>query len=130
MIACILPGTSPDDLAAALRRAAGDGVEIDNLHPGEVIPEQADMGLFDSLCEILQECDPQGVPVPLLLTTPTDARHFDRMGIQTYGFQPMNLPPEINLAQLAHAHDERIPVEAVAFGVEAMYQALHRFGGG
>ncbi len=129
-IACILPGTSPDDLAAALRRVVGDGVEIEIVHPGEVIPEQADMGLFDTLCEILRECDPQGVPVPLLLTTPTDARHFDRLGIQTYGFQPMNLPPEINLAQLAHASDERIPIEAVAFGAEAMYQVLHRFGVG
>jgi len=34
------------------------------------------------------------------------------------------------MAQLAHAPDERIPVEAVAFGAEAMYQVLHRFGRG
>jgi acetylornithine deacetylase/succinyl-diaminopimelate desuccinylase-like protein len=40
---------------------------------------------------------------------------------------PMNLPPGLNIMQLAHAADERIPVEALDFGANAMYQALQRY---
>ena len=36
----------------------------------------------------------------------------------------MKLPKGFNVAELIHAADERIPVEAVEFGAEAMYSAL------
>lgn len=128
LFAMLLPGYSPEDLVTELRHLAGDGVEFEITHPGDPIPAEADMGMFDTLCEIIREGDPQGIPTPLLLTTPTDARTFDRLGIQTYGFQPMKLPPEVEMASLAHGADERIPVEAINFGTEALYKLLHRFG--
>ena len=40
----------------------------------------------------------------------------------------MKLPEEFLFANLAHAADERIPVEALDFGTEAILQALQRFG--
>jgi acetylornithine deacetylase/succinyl-diaminopimelate desuccinylase-like protein len=85
------------------------------------------MGLFPLLSNILREADPAGIPLPLLLSAVTDGRYFSRLGIQTYGFLPMKLPPGWDFSQLIHAADERIPVEAVAFGAEAIYQALLRF---
>jgi acetylornithine deacetylase/succinyl-diaminopimelate desuccinylase-like protein len=57
----------------------------------------------------------------------TDGRFFSKLGIQTYGFTPMNLPPDLNLLKHTHAADERIPVEALAFGANAMYKALQRY---
>jgi len=60
----------------------------------------------------------------------TDGRHFARLGIQTYGFTPMKMPPGLDYWKLAHGPDERIPVEALDFGVEALYQLLQRFGEG
>jgi acetylornithine deacetylase/succinyl-diaminopimelate desuccinylase-like protein len=42
-----------------------------------------------------------------------DAKHFERAGIQTYGFTPMNLPEEFVCSEIIHAADERIPVEAI-----------------
>jgi acetylornithine deacetylase/succinyl-diaminopimelate desuccinylase-like protein len=128
MFGCLLPGYSPEDLLTELRRIVGDQVELQVTHPGRIVPDEPDMGLFDTLCAILRESDPQGVPMPILLTTPTDAPKFARLGIQTYGFQPMNLPPDVNLATLAHAPNERIPVEALEFGTAATYQVLQRFG--
>ncbi len=128
MFACVLPGYSPEDLVAELRRIAGKEVELEVTHPGEIVPVKPDMGLFDTLCEILREGDPQGVPAPLLLTAPTDARHFARLGIQTYGFQPMKLPPDVDIVRLSHGADERIPVEALEFGTAAIYRVLQRFG--
>ena len=77
---------------------------------------------------ILQEADPEGIPLPLLLSGTSDARFFSRLGIQTYGFTPMNLPADFRFTQAIHAADERIPVEAVGFGAEAIHEALRRYG--
>ena len=86
------------------------------------------MGLFDTLSDIIREHDPDVVPLPMLLPATTDAKSFSRLGIQTYGFTPMVLPEEFNFMQTIHAADERIPIEALDFGVEAVYEVLQRFG--
>jgi acetylornithine deacetylase/succinyl-diaminopimelate desuccinylase-like protein len=82
------------------------------------------MGWFKTLGDILLQHDPEGIPVPMLIGGVTDARFFSRVGIQTYGYLPMNLPPDFDFSSTIHAADERIPVEAVAFGADAIYQAL------
>jgi len=123
----LLPGYHPDDLIGELRRIIGNEMEIQVIRydPG---PTEPDMGLFDTLAGILRNSDPQGIPVPLLLSGITDGRLFSRLGIQTYGFLPMMLPEDFNFTQTIHAGDERVPVEAIDFGTNAVYEVLHRFG--
>ena len=123
----MLPGCSPDSMMAELRQVIGNDVGLEPIRhdPG---PAEPDMGLFDTLADIVRQADPDGIPMPLLLVATTDARLFSRLGIQTYGFLPMNLPEEFNFLQLIHAADERIPVESLDFGTDAIYKALQRFG--
>jgi acetylornithine deacetylase/succinyl-diaminopimelate desuccinylase-like protein len=123
----LLPGYGPDDLLAELRQVLGAEVELEIAfyEPG---PPEPDMGLFGTLAGILRAADPQGIPTPMLLSGVTDGRFFARLGIQTYGFLPMRLPPEFNFTATIHAADERIPVEALGFGADAVYQVLRRFG--
>lgn len=123
----LLPGFGPADMIAELRQIIGAEAELEVVRhdPG---PAEPDMGLFDTLAGILREADPSGSPLPLLLTAVTDARFFSRLGIQTYGFLPMNLPADFNFSQTIHAADERIPVDAVDFGANAIFQALQRYG--
>jgi acetylornithine deacetylase/succinyl-diaminopimelate desuccinylase-like protein len=128
MMASLLPGFGPEDLLNEIRPIIGDDIDLQISNVGEIGPKTPNMGLFNTLCEILNEGDPNGTPMPLLLTTPTDARHFARFGIQTYGFQPMNLPPEINIEELAHSSNERITLEALEFGTSSIYKVLQRFG--
>ena len=123
----LLPGCSLEDAIGEIREMTGAEFEYEVLHNVEPGPEKPDMGLYDTLCQILREADPQGVPMPLMLTAPTDARLYNRLGIQTYGFQPVKLPPDIQIEQLAHAADERIPVDALEFGTNAIYKLLQRF---
>ncbi len=78
------------------------------------------------LAEILRQKDPEGVPIPALLPGYTDARHFARLGIQTYGFLPMRLPKEISV-DLIHAPNERVPVEALRFGTDCLVEAVERY---
>jgi acetylornithine deacetylase/succinyl-diaminopimelate desuccinylase-like protein len=123
----LLPGFKPEALVAELQTLLGNEVEFEVMHydPG---PPTQDMGMFDTLAGILREADSTGIPVPLLLSAVTDARFFAQLGIQTYGFLPMQLPDDFNFTQTVHAADERIPVDALAFGANAIYAALQRFG--
>jgi acetylornithine deacetylase/succinyl-diaminopimelate desuccinylase-like protein len=123
----LLPGYQPDDLLSEVRAIVGDEVEIEvvKFQPG---PPPPDMTHFDTLAKILREADPQGTAIPYVVSGVTDAAHFSRLGIQTYGFLPMNLPMSFNFANTVHGADERIPVDALLFGVETVYQAVQRLG--
>ena len=105
----------------------GEEVELEVIRhdPG---PPEPDMTLFETLKRILRSADPDGEPIPILLPGATDARFFSKLGIQTYGYLPMKLPPEFHFSHLIHGPDERIPVDALTFGTEAIYQLMHRFG--
>ena len=127
----MLPGVRPEQMIAEVRELIGLGeedVEIRVLQyePG---PEKIDLGLFDHLAGVLKQLDPEGIPVPYLLTAVTDGRHLAKLGIQSYGFIPMQLPEDFEFFKLAHAADERIPVEAVRFGAEGIYQAVREYRG-
>lgn len=121
-----LPGVAPDGLIAELQALVGDDVELELVRhdPG---PSAPDLGLFETLAGVIRELDPEGVPVPLLQIGVTDGRFFSRVGVQTYGFLPMRLPEDFQYAKLIHAADERIPVEALEFGAEAVWRAIQRF---
>lgn len=123
----LLPGCTDKDMLSELGQLLGDEVELTVLKH-EAGPPEADMGLFDTLSGILKEADPDGTPGPLLVSGCTDARHFAQLGIQTYGFTPMSLPPGLDIFKLAHGPDERVPVEALSFGTEAIYTLMERFG--
>lgn len=122
----LLPGFKPSHMIAELRKLIGNEIELELVRhdPG---PSELDMGFFDTLAGILSEADPGAVPFPTLIPGVTDGRFFSLLGIQTYGFTPMKLPPGLNLLQMAHAADERIPVEALDFGADAIYKALQRY---
>ena len=122
----LLPGSSPEQAFAELRALTGVEMEIE-LVRHDPVPERPDMAMFDRLSSILREIDPAAKPIPLLLPGVTDGRFFSRLGIQTYGFLPMQLPADMPFMQLIHAPDERIPVDAVEFGTRAIERALSSF---
>ncbi|MFW5748693.1 MAG: M20/M25/M40 family metallo-hydrolase [Chloroflexota bacterium] len=123
----LLPGYTPDDMARELVAVIGGDAELEVIR-FESGPPEPDMHLFDTLGDILREGDPDAIPVPYLLGGVTDARHFAQLGIQTYGFTPLTLPEDFNFSSTVHAADERVTVDGVRFGTEAMFKALQRFG--
>jgi len=92
--ATLLPGYNLDDIVSELKKVIGE-FEYEVIRV-ESLPYKLDMGLFDTLKEILHKIGPTGVAVPILLTSPTDAGTFDKLGIQTYGFTSMILHEEMN----------------------------------
>jgi acetylornithine deacetylase/succinyl-diaminopimelate desuccinylase-like protein len=122
-----LPGFSGAALQAELVALLGDEVEI-AVQAEPPTAATPDMGLFPTLSAILREADPEALPIPYMLPAVTDGRYFTRLGIQTYGFLPMNLPEDFDFYASIHAADERVPVEALDFGADAVYKVLQRFG--
>jgi len=125
LVAVLLPGYKLNDIISELKGVIGE-FEFEILRD-ESLPYKIDMGLFDTLKEILHKFDPAGIAVPILLTSPTDARTFDKLDIQTYGFTPMILHEEMNFTKIVHSADERIPIEAIEFGTNCIYELLKNF---
>jgi acetylornithine deacetylase/succinyl-diaminopimelate desuccinylase-like protein len=122
----LLPGFAPEQLFAELR--ALTGVEMDlQIVRHDPVSGEPDLALFDTLAGSLRELDRAAKAIPMLLPGVTDGRFFSKLGIQTYGFLPMQLPPELPFMQLIHAPDERLPADAVEFGTTAIGRVLERF---
>lgn len=122
----LLPGQTPEAMIRELQNIVGDDVQLDvvQFEPG---PAEPDMSMFNTLAGILKEADPDGTPIPLLLSGVTDGRFFTQLGIQTYGFLPLTLPEDFNFTSVIHAADERVPAAAIEFGAQAIFKALGRF---
>ncbi len=124
----LLPGFDFEDIKREILAITGNDLDLDILHYSPNL-HQPDLSMFEFFGEVLKEMDPDGIPIPLLLSASTDARHFAQIGIQTYGFIPMNLPEGFDMMKYIHAADERIPVDAFRFGESAIELALRRYSG-
>lgn len=119
----ILPGYGPEDLKNELKSLLNQDtdIEIINFVSG---PDKLDMGLYKFLGDILKEKDNDGIPIPYLVSGVTDARHFSKLGIQTYGFTPMCVEKGIDYTKLIHSANERIPIKSLEFGIDSIYKLL------
>ena len=122
----VLPGQTPHDLVRELDELLAGLADLEVIDAEPSPRAVADLTLYPELANILREHDPGGTPMPTLVPGYTDARYFAQLGIQTYGFLPMQLPPHITTA-LIHAPDERIPADAVEFGTSCVCEAIRRY---
>jgi acetylornithine deacetylase/succinyl-diaminopimelate desuccinylase-like protein len=128
LVCTMLPGINQKDVVSELKSIVGKDIEIEVesrlYEPG---PTEPNMGLFDTLSGVIREAEPDSVPAPFLAPFLTDGRFFSRLDIQSYGFLPMKLPRGFAFWQATHATDERIPIEAMTFGTDAIFKTLQRF---
>ena len=123
----LLPGFGPEDMLRELREVVGPEPELEVQLVGPAQPE-IDLSQLELFASVLREADPGCVPLPYLVTGGTDARHFARLGIRTYGFLPLNNPPIYATARpTIHAADERVPTASLEFGAKCVFQAVMRY---
>jgi acetylornithine deacetylase/succinyl-diaminopimelate desuccinylase-like protein len=79
-----------------------------------------DGDLVEQMVAALKAEDPGAHPVPYMLSGGTDAKAFAKLGIRNFGFVPMKLPADLDFSGLFHGVDERVPVEALRFGVRVL----------
>ena len=113
----ILPNLSPELLMSELRGIDGPAFEIEVLSHDSGL-QRPDLGLFETLSDVLKESDPNGIPVPM--PGATDGRLFARLGIQSYELRPMLLPVTLDFVAAINGPDERVPVAKINFGTSAI----------
>ena len=115
-----LPGTDQAGLLAQLQALVGDDATVESVMSLPSIEWPADAEIVRLMESALTRADPDGTPVPMMITLGTDAKALAQLGIPCYGFAPLRLEPEMPFLSLFHGHDERVPVSALAFGLPVL----------
>ena len=122
-----LPGTDQAAFLAHLQAVAGDEVRVSAVITMPPVEAPADGELMTYMAEALRRGDPEGVPLPMMITPGTDAKALALLGTPTYGFAPLRLDAGTPFLSLFHGHDERVPADALAFGLPVLAEVVGRF---
>lgn len=83
-----------------------------------------DGALVDAMTASITAEDPGAKVLPYMLSGGTDAKSFQQLGIRNFGFAPLKLPADLDFSALFHGVDERVPVDALQFGVRVLDRFL------
>jgi acetylornithine deacetylase/succinyl-diaminopimelate desuccinylase-like protein len=114
-----LPGRE-DEFFATLDSLLGPGVQRESIHHDIAVETTLDGDLAGAMTAALHAEDPDGRIVPYCLSGGTDAKSFSRLGIRCLGFTPLRLPADLDFFGMFHGVDERVPVDALQFGVRVL----------
>lgn len=118
-----LPGTE-DEFRATMDRLTGPDVDWEFEHHEVALQAPVDSPTYLRMRAAVEEFAPEGHVVPYCMSGGTDAKQFSRLGITGYGFAPLRLPEGFDYQALFHGVDERVPVEALHFGVRVLDRFL------
>ena len=121
----ILPGQTEPDFLRELGAILGDEISLDVVHSlPPVVTEPKESSLYSVIHDVMRERAPAAPVVPFVLQGFTDAKAFTSIGAKWYGFAPVKLPPTLRFADMFHGHNERIPVEGLAWGTETLMRVV------
>jgi len=118
-----LPGFE-HELEETLRELTGTDASIEVLVRDKALEVDFDGPLVEAMCAAILAEDPDGVPVPYLMSGGTDNKALSDLGIIGYGYSPVRLPQELDFFALFHGVDERIPIDGLIFGVRTLARFL------
>ncbi|MER6529533.1 M20/M25/M40 family metallo-hydrolase [Streptomyces sp. NPDC001508] len=113
-----------DEFRATLDRLTGPDVDWEFHHREVALQSPVDSPTFALMRAAVEEFAPEGHVVPFCMSGGTDAKQFSRLGITGYGFTPLRLPEGYDYQAMFHGVDERVPVEALHFGVRVLDRFL------
>ncbi|HEY5832516.1 M20/M25/M40 family metallo-hydrolase [Streptomyces sp.] len=123
----VLPG-GEDEFTTTMDRLTGPEVAWQYHHREVALQAPVDSPTYAAMREALEHFDPAAHVVPYCMSGGSDAKQFSRLGITGYGFSPLKLPPGFDYQTLFHGVDERVPVEALHFGVRVLDRFLRGAG--
>ena len=124
----VLPRSSTEEVVSEIRQVVGEEPELTVLQDSPAGQAPRLDACFELLGRIVEELDAGSVAVPTMLAGGTDARHFARLGIQGYGYLPLDLRGDFPIDTI-HAADERVPASALEFGTRALSAVYERYRG-
>ncbi|MDR2930685.1 MAG: M20/M25/M40 family metallo-hydrolase [Propionibacteriaceae bacterium] len=112
-----IPGARAEFLET-VRQVIGDKVRMEILHEQPGVEAPWGTPLTDAMTAAIRQYDPQATTTPFLMSAGTDAKAWCELGIQCYGFTPLQLPSDFDFVGLFHGVDERVPIESLRFAVD------------
>jgi acetylornithine deacetylase/succinyl-diaminopimelate desuccinylase-like protein len=114
-----LPGQE-EEFEKQIDELLGSGVVREWFHHDQAVETDFDGPLVEAMAAALRAEDDKALPVPYTMSGGTDAKSFERLGMRCFGFSPLLLPPDVDFARMFHGIDERVPTEALKFGVRVL----------
>ena len=118
-----LPGYE-DELNQTIRSIIGPDIGIETISRDIALEVEFEGDLVDAMCNAILQFDPDGIPVPYLMSGGTDNKALSELGIIGYGFSPLKLPEDLDFMALFHGVDERVPISGLEFGVKVLENFL------
>jgi acetylornithine deacetylase/succinyl-diaminopimelate desuccinylase-like protein len=120
-----LPGYE-EEFLAELDSLLGPGVQREYINTDIALETTFDGDLCAAMTAALLAEDSDARAVPYCMPAGTDAKQFSRLGIRCFGFAPLRLPADADFFGMFHGVDERVPVDALRFGVRVLDGFLDR----
>ena len=118
-----LPGYEAE-LNETVRAIVGPDILIETISHDIALEVDFDAPLVDAMKAAILAHDPEGIPVPYLMSGGTDNKALSEIGIVGYGFSPLRLPADLDFMSLFHGVDERVPIDGLRFGVRVLNDFL------
>jgi acetylornithine deacetylase/succinyl-diaminopimelate desuccinylase-like protein len=118
-----LPGYE-EELNSTIRAIIGPDIAIETISHDIALEVDFDSPLVEAMKAALLSQDPEGIPVPYLMSGGTDNKALSELGIVGYGFSPLRLPADLDFMALFHGVDERVPIDGLRFGVRVLSNFL------
>jgi acetylornithine deacetylase/succinyl-diaminopimelate desuccinylase-like protein len=118
-----LPGYE-NELNETIRSIIGPDITIETVSRDIALEVDFEGDLVDAMCNAITRHDPEGIPVPYLMSGGTDNKALSELGIVGYGFSPLKLPADLDFMALFHGVDERVPISGLEFGVNVLADFL------
>ena len=118
-----LPGYETE-LNETIRTIVGPDISIETVSRDIALEVEFEGDLVDAMCNAILTFDPEGIPVPYLMSGGTDNKALSELGIVGYGFSTLQLPADLDFMALFHGVDERVPISGLEFGVKVLQNFL------
>ena len=102
----------------------GPGITREYVHYDIALETDFEGALVEAMSSALKAEDPGARAVPYMLSGGTDAKSFSRLGMRCFGFAPLRLPADLDFSGMFHGVDERVPLDALAFGTRVLDRFL------
>jgi acetylornithine deacetylase/succinyl-diaminopimelate desuccinylase-like protein len=118
-----LPGLE-NELNQTIREIIGPDIVIETITHDIALEVDFEGDLVDAMIQSILAFDPEGIPVPYLMSGGTDNKALSDLGIIGFGFSPLKLPADLDFMALFHGVDERVPIDGLKFGADVLEDFL------
>lgn len=105
-----------EEVLSRIRELVGPDIDIEIVHHDIGLELPFEGPLVDKMIAALDRHDPGAPVLPYLMSGGTDNKALAKLGIKGYGFAPLQLTSDLDFPAMFHGVDERVPLDALAFG--------------